>query len=167
MSNKLGPERKLPRVLLRAQGGRRSKVFRGLQPTNKQTNPRGWRLNFLLIPRGDWVGVNLVAKGSFLEEIGALFPGMTIHIFEFWRYRLEFRAPHIWMLEVFELCKKNSLHRWRTSRRSPDLAPPSPSTSKRHDFMMLPDFKILSPKFKYLSQNCQSMALNLNVRDII
>jgi len=36
---------------------------------------------------------DLSAKGAFLEEIGALFPGTTIHIFEFWRYRLESQAP--------------------------------------------------------------------------
>jgi len=36
------------------------------------------------------VGVNLVVKGTFLEEIGALFPGTKIHLIEFWRYIFEF-----------------------------------------------------------------------------
>jgi len=37
------------------------------------------------------VGVNLAAKGTFLQEIGALFTGTKIHLFRFWRYMFEFR----------------------------------------------------------------------------
>jgi len=36
------------------------------------------------------VGVNLAAKGTFLEEIGALFTGSKFYLFEFWRYMFQF-----------------------------------------------------------------------------
>jgi len=37
----------------------------------------------LLILRGGWVDDNLAAKGTFLEEKGALLTGTKIHLFEF------------------------------------------------------------------------------------
>jgi len=37
------------------------------------------------------VGVNLAAKGIFLEEIGALYNGTKIYLIEFWRYKFEYR----------------------------------------------------------------------------
>jgi len=37
------------------------------------------------------VGVNLAAKGTFLEDIGALFTGTKTHLIKFWRYMLEHR----------------------------------------------------------------------------
>jgi len=46
------------------------------------------------------VGVNLVAKGTFLEETGALFTGTNIHLFEFWSYMFEFKR-HIFKFEVW------------------------------------------------------------------
>jgi len=61
---------------------------------------RGRHFNFSLIPRGVG-GVNLAAKGTSLEEIGALFTGAKVHLFEFWRHMFEF-----WHL-LFEFSNSN------------------------------------------------------------
>ena len=37
-------------------------------------------------------GFNLSAKGTFVEEIGALFTGTKFQLFDFWRYVFEFRC---------------------------------------------------------------------------
>jgi len=37
-----------------------------------------------------WVGVNLAAKVSFLEEMRALLAGTKIHLFEIWCHDLDF-----------------------------------------------------------------------------
>ena len=56
-----------------------------------------------------FVGVNLAAKGTFLEEIWALFLGTTMHSFEFLHYRLEFRG-HIFefWFQIIDFCAKFS-----------------------------------------------------------
>jgi len=38
--------------------------------------------------KGGVGGFNLAAKGTFLEEIGALLVGIKIHVFEFWSPRV-------------------------------------------------------------------------------
>ena len=88
--------------------------------TTTTTTPRRRHSNFLLTSMSGWVGVNLVAKDSFLEETGALLTAINIHLFKFCVKYLNFGAIYLNFVAMYlnlrQTVKILSCHEGREGR---------------------------------------------------